>query len=358
MSRSHVARITLGAALAASLAFSALPAALAASSTGWRIVYRHGTTGTFSSYRAIAVSGAGHAWAAGGTGVAGYGSPVVAYWHNGKWSQSPMPRKAIGTVMAISADSASDAWAVTAGDVLHWHAGKWIVARTWNLSEGPPGPLKTGITAFSPTNVWVFGGGSNGLGTFRLARGKWTKVTGPGRDIFKASAASATDMWAIGGATAGSILRYASGTWRKVSDPKLSGLEFGSIFASSPTSVWVTASVSGGPTGFRLLHLNRNQWTAYPIPWSMSISTFGADGLPLGSISPDGHGGFWISTDNFSGPAWMLHFSGGRWSRVRIGSNPIVSTALIPGTRSLWGTGSIQTARNSDAVVWAYGTRK
>ena len=111
-------------------------------------------------------------------------------------------------MLAVSADGPLDAWAITVGNVLHWHNGKWTVAKSFSPKGGPPGPLLTGITALSPTNVWVFGGTGYGVGrgTWHLHGHTWTKVTGAGRNIFGASA-QGNRMWAIGGRNGDSLLR-------------------------------------------------------------------------------------------------------------------------------------------------------
>ena len=320
-------------------------------------MHRFGPRGSYAAYTSVAVSGA-HAWAVGGYGVAGNGLPTAAYFSRGRWSRSAVPGNPgyVGGIAAVSADSPADAWAVSPGAVLHWHTGKWSIARKWNLNGGPPGPYKSGITAFSPGNVWVFGGGTFGNGTWHLNDGKWTKITGA--SIFMASALSAHDMWAIGGAGANSILHYTGHRWQIVTSASLKGLQFGSIFASSAASVWMTASPTG-KTGLRLLHLHGTRWTAYAPPWSLPLSAVDPGGLPAGGLSPDGHGGFWLSAFS-SGTNWLLHFSSsGAWSRVRMGGDAVRSIARVPGTASLWAAGSTPQNRArypyTTAVIWAHG---
>ena len=182
MSRSRGTGIAVGgAALAVALVASpAPPVQAAAGSAGWHVVHRFGPRGSYAAYTSVAVSGS-HAWAVGGYGVAGNGLPTAAYFSRGRWSRSPVPGNPayVGGIAAVSADSPADAWAVSPGAVLHWHAGKWSIAKRWNLNGGPPGPYKSGITAFSPANVWVFGGGTFGNGTWHLTGRRWIKITGP-----------------------------------------------------------------------------------------------------------------------------------------------------------------------------------
>jgi hypothetical protein len=266
-----------------------------------------------------------------------------------------MPSRAVGSVLAMSTDGPKDAWAVTVGDVLHWHSGKWAIAKTFSLKSGPPGLQPTGIMALSPTNVWVFGGTGYwaGMGTWHLHGHTWSKVTGAGHSIFEASAESATSMWAIGGRDGDSLLRYGNGRWQPVTSPALTGLRFDGIVARSATSVWVTATRADNSSGARLLHLHGTRWSSYRIPWQVQLRVL-TSVTAGGGLSQDGRGGFWFPTQSNAGPFWMLHYRAGRWSRVKLTSQ-VLRVALIPGTRSLWASGEIRRTTNSTGTIWAYG---
>lgn len=355
-------RIAIGGAVAAAaMTVSLASPAQAASRSGWHVVYRF-APGGYAGYTEIAVSGS-HAWAVGsGRSVAADGLPAAAYYANGKWSVSPLPRTqyGIGAIDTVSSDGLDDAWAAAPGGVLHWHKGKWRFVRRWRFGDGgPPGPLMTGINALSPDNVWVFSPTNYGIGSWHLHGRTWTRLTGAGREIYAASALSATDMWAIGGPGNGSILHYVRGTWRYVSGPAQKGLAFGAIFASSPTSVWVTASPAG-KTALQLLHLQGTRWTAYPMPWSLPLTAFQPPQVAWGSVSPDGRGGFWITAaPTEAGQHWLLHFSSsGKWSRFATGLASIRNTVRIPGTAELWGAGWVPQHglySFTNAEIWGYG---
>jgi hypothetical protein len=356
MARSWGIRVAVGSAsLTAAIAIIPAVPVQAAATAGWHVVHRFAPHDMYSSYTSIAASGS-HAWAVGGSGVAGNGLPIAAYLSHGRWSLSRVPGEPgiVGSIAAVSADGPSDAWAVSPGAVLHWQAGRWTIAKNWNVTGGPPGPYKSGITALSPRNVWVFGGGPFGNGTWHLQGRKWTKITGPGGDIFRASAVSAHDIWAIGGSEDNSVLHY-SGHWRVLRNPALKGLQFGSIIASSADSVWMTASPNG-KTGLRLLHLHGTRWTAYTPPWPLAISAVNTGGYPYGGLSADGHGGFWLS-GYFTTSNWLLHFSAsGRWSRVPLGRDAVSSIAQARAA-GMFAVGSTPQNRGqypyTNAVIWA-----
>src|SRR5258706_11892760 len=166
--------------------------------------------------------------------------------------------------------------AVIVGKVLHWHTGRWTIAKSFSL-QLPPGRAArvpaNGHDGVEPDRRLVFGGTGHwaGRGTWHLHGHTWTKVAGAGHNIFEASALSPRSMWAIGGRNSDSILPYANGRWRLVTSPALAGLQFDGIFAASATSVWVTASGAYGSTGARLLHLDGTHWSAYHIPWQVQL---------------------------------------------------------------------------------------
>jgi hypothetical protein len=350
MARSGLALLTAAVALSAGFALSTAPAAAQPTTAArWHVVYRYAPKDSACRYGTVAVWGTSSAWAVGGCGVAGNGSPTAAVYSRGRWSSTRMPSGPLGSIMTVSADGRNDAWAVASG-VLHWHAGRWTVAKTF----GPvmvPGPLETGITALSPTNVWVFSGTSVGQGAWHLTGHRWARVTGPGRDVVTASALSASSIWAIGGAYVASVLHYAHGRWRDVSTPAGPRLEFGAILAASANSIWVTARHG---TDLELLHLAGTRWTAYPSPWPVLSDT---GDIPESSIAADGRGGFWISGYVISRTAtWLLHVSStGKWSRVSLGDSDIGAVIRLPGSRSLLAVGSLPLAgNNAAAAVWAY----
>src|SRR5215469_12577048 len=234
MRRSLWLATALGAA--AALAVGVVPAVAAASAPSpWHVVYRHQFAAhSYSDFGTVTPGGPGELWAAGGYGVAGNGAAGAVLWKNHRWQVTPVPQPVtLGLITAVSADSASDAWAVTAnGYVIRWNGTRWRIAR--RLAEpnlGPPGDVPTGVLAISARNVWVFygtwrdAGGLHG-GALHDLNGVWKQVTGPGRTILRASAATPSQLWAIGGpdsAHAG-LLRYGPLGWQPVRATALAGL--------------------------------------------------------------------------------------------------------------------------------------
>jgi hypothetical protein len=364
MIRPRPARIMIGTGLAtAALSVAMLPAQ-AASSTGWRIVSnRHfGAVGASNYLFTVVAPTADDAWAFGASapdGATPAGGPVAENWNGTKWQAAPLPSGLSDTITAASAPSTTDVWAVTdlSGTVLYYNGTTWSVAKQFSEpSSGLPLQL-TGVTAFSPTNVWVWGspGAYPGLGTWHLHGTTWTRVTGTGGSVAAASALSPKDIWAVGGnstAPQDIIVHYNGTAWQQATSSALDNVQFTpSILALSATNVWVPGDVIRGTKSVPcLLHMRGNTWTRVKVPWKAN---------PF-RIAADGSGGLWVtaSTVGTAGNQWwVLHRTkAGVWSRSKIGaSDQLFGITSVPGTTSLWGAGSKLATSGSNAVIWAYG---
>ena len=355
MNRAHRTRAIIGSALAAAaLAVGAGLPAHAASATGWRVVssQHYGGATAYSGLMTVVAPGKKDAWTLGGSDLSGgtAGTPVAEQWNGAAWQTATLPSGLTSYIEAASAPSGHDVWAVSGlGEyVLHYDGTTWSVAKQW--APGGIALQLTGVTAFSPTNVWVFGGpgGDPGLGTWHLQGTTWTQVTGPGGAITTASALSARNIWAIGASSAPqrTIVHYNGTRWLKVADPALSGLQFNGIVALSATNIWLSAMKGSKP---ELVHYNGQQWQLITVPWSVSV----------GHLASDGQGGVWVTGDKLANNgAYALHYtSAGAWSRHLLGAQALVSSfALIPGTTSVWAAGFLpEVATGGDATVWAHG---
>jgi hypothetical protein len=326
----------------------------AAPVTGWRQFFRqhYGAPANFSVYEAVVASGKSDAWAFGGTnlngGTAPVGTPVAERWNGRTWRGSALPRGLHDTIIAASAPSATDVWAVThfGGYVLHWNGARWSLAKRL-----PGAGQLTGVTALSATDVWVFGGGGfiGGLGTWHFNGRTWRQWKGSASGLERGSAVSPSDIWATGGMTTpeNTILHFNGRAWRPVTAKALSGLQFQDIRAFSRTNVWASATPATGNVlpGF-LVHFNGAQWTRIRIPWRVLAD----------ALAPDGRGGIWVAALGLTNQPYVLHrTASGRWSRTPV-STFLLDLALIPDTTSLWGVGAVsKRTAGADALIWAYG---
>jgi hypothetical protein len=201
----------------------------AATTPGWRTFFRRGST-NFSAFWAVTAINRHDAWAVGG-GTA----PFAEHWNGRNWRSSPLPGGLNSAVNAVSAPSANDVWTVSdqGGYILHFNGTRWAKATKRFSGFGE----LTGVTAFSPVNVWVFGGprAAPGFGTWHYNGHFWKQDTAASKNgIVRASALSPSNMWAVGSSTSplDSIVHY-TGTWRREKSAVLSGLQFDGILAVS-----------------------------------------------------------------------------------------------------------------------------
>jgi hypothetical protein len=298
-----------GAVVTAAAALLTATAPAGAATTGWRQVYsaHYGAAANFSRYDAAVISGANNAWVLGGTDVGyGYaptGKPVAVHWNGKVWRQYPMPGQATGEIYYASSDSARDTWAVTQNSayVLHWDGTHWSVAKHLPANGGEV----TGITAISPTDVWVFGGGGaiGGIGTWH----------------------------------------YNGRTWQFVTAKALSGLSFRDIAAFSSTDVWAGAASAARSA---LMHYNGKTWARVVLPWRIDVTV----------LLQDGHGGLWFTGYSSTGQRYLVHRAAkGAWTRTAIPASVPGAIELVPGTAAALSIGGKAAGPGSNAVIWAYG---
>jgi hypothetical protein len=343
--------LALGAAVPQAIAASRPDAAaLAASASAWKLVYKHhyGAPTAQNGFNTIVAPSRRQAWAFGGSDNF-TGRPIAAHWTGGRWRPAPLPAGLTDEVDAVSASSPSNVWAVVrlGQAVLRWNGHRWSVAKSWHMS----GEVQlTGVTALSPTDVWVFGSGgfAGGLGTWHYNGHTWKHLTrGAAVGIAMASAVSSSDMWAIGSLSAplDSIVHYSHGRWQRVSAALVGHHEFNAILALSATNVWVIATPPTNQTITYLMHFNGHGWSRVRVP-----GTAAQDGQLVG-LDADGHGGFWAVTARR-----ILHRNAaGRWVRTQANTRHLSSLVRIPGTSDVLAPNAAPepgSSTGSDAVVF------
>jgi hypothetical protein len=335
-----------------------IPAAAAATSN-WQITatVHYGPSDNASGYSVVTAPAENDAWVFGGTNPGGASSPTAEHWNGADWRPWPLPAGLSGFIVAADASSAGNVWAVGDGYALRWNGLKWTVAKTWD-----PAGETTSVAAISPSDVWVFGSsfsGGTGLGTWHYNGRLWIKATGPATAIYRASAISRHDVWAITtGPRGGSVVRYDGLTWRRVStaDAALAGTQLNDVLALSPGNVWVSGvqPTSGANGHLVLAHWDGTRWKRFVAPWEVQQPE---------RFAPDGAGGIWIPvvTGGSTPATWILHLSHARaWTRTRIAAGPgagvgVGDLALVPGTTTVWGAGGLLTTAGGDAAIWEHG---
>jgi hypothetical protein len=354
------AGVVLGSVSAAVATMAAALPARAATEPPWQIAatVHYGPADDASGYSAVVASAGGDAWAFGGTNPGGTSTPTAERWTGRRWESWPLPSGLSGFIVAADESSPGDVWAVGNGYALHWNGTRWTVARAWSQAGET-----TSVAAISPSDVWVFGSasfsGAAGLGTWHFTGRAWVRATGIAGSIYRASAVTRHDIWAItlspGG---GSVVRYDGFSWQRVTaaDRALADTQLDDILAVSADNVWVSGvSPVTGPKGYLVLaHWDGAHWKRFDSPWPVRQPE---------RFATDGAHGIWIPvvTDGNRPVTWILHLdAAGAWTRTLIAAGGadagigVGDLALIPGTTTLWGSGGLLTTTGGNAAIWEH----
>ncbi len=325
--------------------------AVKASTSAFRvIVSRHyGTPGNASGYSVIVATGDHDAWVFGGTNPGGPSRPVAGRWNGRTMTPSALPAGLTGFISDASAPSATDIWAASeyGGYVLHWNGVRWQLAKRW------PGGMITGLTAVSVNDVWVFGTTATGLRgtrTWHFNGRSWRRVGGAAASIYRASAVSRRDIWAIAaGPRTDSILRNRGRRWRPARTGRvLAGVMLHEVLAISADSVWVVGDkVSAGSVRLVLAHWNGTGWRRIPTrmrAWPRRLAR-GPNGTVL------------ITATSAAGSSGLILQAGidGWRPAVTIQSDlgsGVAEVAMMRQSRSLLASGGILTRFGGNAVIW------
>lgn len=363
----------------------------AASQPGWRVVtvMRENASQQYGTNLAdVAATGPGNAWMV-GTDCANSGcnrsTLLVRHWTGKAWTAIAVPKVYMKSATeqgaaGVAASSAANVWVLNnvgtgqknSTTVLHW------TGKGWGASVKFPAMLAAAVAPWAK-GAWVFGADAASLPyAARFNGSTWSRVTVPLAGI-SASATSASDIWVIGtqtspGAQQFGIMKFNGTAWHTTPVPSLGLSSSQEAFATgiaavSAKDVWAAGYVTGTSTEIDppskpfLLHWNGAKWTAIKVPSLPADSIF-----PNVDVIQDGHGGAWLdaTTIDLSGMqrGYLLHYGTGAWARVTapaLGGEVTAPGALawIPGTRSVWGTGSefpTQPMLNGyPSVIFKYG---
>jgi hypothetical protein len=371
-------KIGAGIVVAAALAFGAGPA-LAAS--GWTIVSIP-PTGQNAPLTGVSAVSDTDAWAVGfhsgnaGTNVGA--KALIDNWNGTAWSQVATPTTPGNTAIlsAVSASSATDAWAVGRTQVnkssfaplgLQWNGTTWSVSPSFATALA--GQIADGVADISPTDAYAIGGGLGSAPRGLVAQwngSTWSRVTvpvpggaGPTSTLNAISANGPDDVWIVGTYELSSTdlrretysLNWNGSAWSVVPMPlnpssninafyQLNGIQ-----VNSPTDVWAVgeSSVVDSTTSSDLIeHWNGTAWSIVPSPspgsgdslTGVTTSNAANDVWAVGVTQPAGTTEAQTLTLNWNGTAWTTVASPDN-------GNPSVlnSVSASPEAGTVWAVG-------------------
>ena len=287
---------------------------------------------------------------------------------------SPDPSSSTNVLTGVSATSASNAWAVgyyrnnTTGAfdtlILHWNGTGWKQAAA--PSPGRRFNSLYAVSATSATNAWAVGTYHSRTipGTTLILHWNgiaWSQVKSPNpssydNELLGVSAVSGTDAWAAGQyyntttQAYDTLLLHWNGTaWKQVSspNPSSSSNHLYGVWATSASSAWAVGQYPNNTTGepdTLALHWNGTAWkqaaTPNPSPGTQDANTL--NGVAGTSASNIWAAGFYNTGANTS-KTLILHWNGTAWKQA---SSP--SPARLTNTLS-------GIAATSASNAWAAG---
>lgn len=181
------------------------------------------------------------------------------------------------------------------------------------------------------------------------------KTIGPDSVNVSGLLTGSAGIWALG---AGYAMHWTGASWATVRLPVFplpfgDYATYGDVTAAGAKDAWVVVSI------YDASHALVNTILAYWTGTTWRLLSSPAD--ILGSMAPDGGGGLWADgIDINPGGFWLLyHFAGGHWTsgQAPAGVDVHSPTPLtrIPGTGSLWATGTPFGTKGYYGVILKYG---
>ena len=354
---------TAACATAATPATSAAPGgahqarSAAAAAPGWRVVRTFGPDPVNAPSGVLTAVSATDAWSA----WSGSNFGVVEHWTGSAWRSVPVRTRLDGyvkTAVSISASSSRDVWLFASyrtTEALRWTGSSWSLQPIppWVLRRSS-GTLSVTSAVFGAKNVWVFSLGAGAYAAHYDGR-EWARVSMPETPV-DVSVAAPDDIWALG-PSIGYVMHWNGRKWTTVRLPLLplrvgESVSYTNITAVGSREAWLFRTIrfeNAQLPSTAMMRWNGTSWLTAPSPADI-----------VGSLVPDGDGGLWADgIDINPGGFWYFyHLTRGHWTQI---TPPGVDThspeilTQIPGTRSVWATGSSFSAKGYFGVILKYG---
>lgn len=288
--------------------------------------------------------------------------PVAEFWNGSSWTATPMPHPGGGALLySVTAVPGTDEF-LAAGEsctgrdcpsvyMLEWNGTTWSQV---TLPAFTTASDLDAVSASSATDAWAVGGTCN----YKSYRCKalilhwngtsWSKSSIPSRvndlepTLFTVSDVSPTDAWAGGSDFNGALALHWNGhSWTSVKLPTGAGFTEGidGIAAIPGTSeIWALVEASGGTL---MLKWNGTKWHAYNLQGNTQLES--VDAVAASSVSNAWDVG-WSYSRSEAEPSLTVRWNGRSWTNVKAPSPHPVD--------ELFG---VSASSNSDAIAAGVG---
>jgi len=281
--------------------------------------------------RAVSADAANDAWAVGSCDEEG----AVEHWDGKQWalaSTLPPPASQFSIFTGVSAVSPTDVWVVGYDQakngsygplVLHWNGSVWTTVAERLPRAASVGGFQLNSVAATTGGAWVAGISVGPRGLFGRSGGsglvasldKGTRVIV--QTVFSGVAiASARDVWVVGNSNARGFValteHWNGRTWREVRTPRERGVELDAAVAAGG-GVWAVGSSSGGGVVER--------WNG--ARWSIQAST----AVPLTAVAASSPTSAWAVGWSARKGGVIEHWDGRSWNARTEGNLSLTGVA-------------------------------
>lgn len=311
--RTSMARLGLAILGPAALSAIVLGAAASAASPGttWTIQPTPNRSNDFNQLSGVSANSASDAWAVGtfrGPSSNAYRT-LIEHFDGTTWHalQSPNVGALNNELNAVSADSSLDAWAVGFEDAAtdrtlteRWNGTRWSVVASPNV--GSDSNQLRGVAALSPTDAWAVG--------------------------------------AVGFTSATLAERWNGSAWTILPTPTpLGGGTLVAVAAVSTNDVWAVGAAGDGDDATLAEHWDGSSWTIVPTPAISGDALFaGVTAVSSSDVWAVGSQGSRTLTEHWNGASWSVVASPNPLPSTK-GNNFLTGVAAVSGN-DVWAVGS------------------
>jgi hypothetical protein len=270
--------------------------------SAWSIISSPTLRGAKALLNGVSATSSDDVWAVGEAVRGGNaGRTLTEHWNGRRWRIVPSPSVSnVGNVLtSVVAIAPNDVWAAgytttfatSQTLTLHWDGAGWSIVPS--PSPGSFDNRLMGVTALATDNVWAAGESTTGEEHNLIEQwtgNNWSVVPSPpfpntNVDFMESiSAASAGDIWAVGGftipnsegsPTQTAILHWDGTSWNIVPSPNPSASfdVLTGVVAISADNAWAVGTYLTVPLNTLIEHWNGANWNVLPSPPASSAQT-------------------------------------------------------------------------------------